>query len=237
MIFLKNTTHNMKYSLKVCAANTTNHQICKGPSLRKVNLDALGDTNVIYFGLNKLIPIFDETPLRLNYMLASNSLVIEQNLEFFHSTNIPVFLNSVEHRVVKNSENVTFFNLTPIPQKFARDCSISLFRGYTVTYVTWQLAFHMGFGKVALIGCDHHFVTDGPANKTVNAGETDPNHFHPKYFADGVKWDLPDLLGSEHHYDLADKMYRHFGRRIYNCTEGGNLEIFERKELADFLSM
>jgi|GEM_PF-6130050 len=52
----------MKYSLKVCAANTTNHQICKGPSLRKVNLDALGDTNVIYFGLNKLIPIFDETP-------------------------------------------------------------------------------------------------------------------------------------------------------------------------------
>ena len=50
----------MKYSLKVCAANTTNHQICKGPSLRKVNLDALGDTNVIYFGLNKLIPIFDE---------------------------------------------------------------------------------------------------------------------------------------------------------------------------------
>jgi hypothetical protein len=56
----------MKNSLKGCAANTTNHQICKGPSLRKVNLDALGDTNVNYFGLNKLTPIFDETPFRLN---------------------------------------------------------------------------------------------------------------------------------------------------------------------------
>jgi hypothetical protein len=209
--------------------------ICNGPSLKKVKFDELIDSDVYFFGLNKINLMFDDTDFRPNAIVASNYFVIEQNKDFFNSTTIPLFLNSDRDYLIKNRKNVVYINYSSIPRKFARDCSMSLFQGHTVTYTAMQLAFHMGFSEVALIGCDHHFETSGLSNKTVIAGEIDPNHFHPKYFADGVKWDLPDLLGSEYHYDLADKMYKQFGRKIYNCTDGGKLEVFERMSLVDFL--
>jgi hypothetical protein len=209
--------------------------ICNGPSLRKVNFDSLIGTDVFYFGLNKINLMFDDTQFRPNAVVASNYLVMEQNAPFFNTTDIPLFLNADKHALIKDRPNVQFVHFSSIPRKFARDCSVSLFQGHTVTYTALQLAFHMGFSSVGIIGCDHHFETKGPSNKQAIAGETDPNHFHPKYFADGVKWDLPDLLGSEYHYDLADKVYKHFGRRVYNCTEGGKLEVFERMELNDFI--
>ncbi|MCF2518425.1 DUF115 domain-containing protein [Dyadobacter sp. CY351] len=208
--------------------------ICNGPSLRKVNLDDFVDSDIYFFGLNKINLFFDEIKFRPNCIVASNYHVIDQNKEFFNSTNMPIFLNSDKADIIELRNNVVFVNYSSIPKKFARDCSMSLFQGNTVTYTAMQLAFHMGFEKVALIGCDHHFESKGPSNKTVLAGETDPNHFHPKYFADGVKWDLPDLLGSEYHYDLADKTFKHYGRQIFNCSEGGKLEIFERMSLDTF---
>lgn len=211
--------------------------ICNGPSLRKVNLDSLLDTGIYFFGLNKLNLLFDEVRFRPNCMVASNYHVIEQNIDFFNSTNILLFLNSDKAGIVKDGPNKIFINYCNVPRQFACDCSVSLFQGHTVTYTAMQLAFHMGFSKVALIGCDHHFETKGISNLTVTAGEVDPNHFHPKYFADGVKWDLPDLLGSEYHYDLAHKTYLHFGRELFNCTEGGKLEVFPRLELQQFISL
>lgn len=209
--------------------------ICNGPSLRKVNFDELVDSDVYFFGLNKINLMFDDTKFRPNAIVACNYLVIEQNSAFYNDTRIPIFINSDKSSIIKNNSNTIFLNFTSMPRKFAKDCSMSLFQGHTVTYVAMQLAYHMGFSEVALIGCDHHFETKGISNKTVIAGETDPNHFHPKYFADGVKWDLPDLLGSEYHYDFADKMFKQDGRKIFNCTEGGKLEVFERLDLKSFL--
>jgi hypothetical protein len=98
-----------------------------------------------------------------------------------------------------------------------------------------QLAFHMGFKDVALIGCDHNFATKGAANKTVISGEKDDNHFDKNYFAGGVKWQLPDLFQSEINYTIAKDMYESTGRRIVNCTEGGNLEIFPKTQLSEFI--
>ena len=208
--------------------------ICNGPSLRKIDFDNFIDSDMYFFGLNKINLMFDETEFRPNSIVACNRLVIEQNEEFYNSTQIPWFINSNKSSIIKKKKNGIFLNFSSIPRKFAKDCSMSLFQGHTVTYVAMQLAFHMGFEEVALIGCDHHFETKGISNKTVIAGETDPNHFHPKYFADGVEWDLPDLLGSEYHYDLADKMFKQYGRKIVNCTEGSKLDIFEKMTLEDF---
>ncbi|WP_343329147.1 6-hydroxymethylpterin diphosphokinase MptE-like protein [Polaribacter staleyi] len=210
--------------------------ICNGPSLKNVDFDKLMDSGVYYFGLNKINLMFDDTKFRPNAIVASNKLVIEQNKTFYNNTDIQLFLNSEKCSLISNRENVVFVNYSSIPRKFAKDCSVSLFQGHTVTYTAMQLAYHMGFAEVALIGCDHHFETSGPSNKTVVAGDVDPNHFHPKYFSDGDKWELPDLLGSEYHYDLADRMFKHDGRRIVNCTTGGKLEIFDRVKLEDFLN-
>jgi hypothetical protein len=112
---------------------------------------------------------------------------------------------------------------------------MSIDQGHTVTYVALQLAFHMGFTRVAIVGADHNFAVTGPANKTVVAGEKDESHFDPNYFAGGVKWQLPDLFESEVAYGRARQVYAAHDRTIYNCTDGGKLECFERMTLEQFL--
>ena len=123
-----------------------------------------------------------------------------------------------------------------IDSYFSRDCSMNVYQGGTVTYVALQLAFHMGFSRGALVGCDHNFATKGPSNKTVVATGPDQSHFDPNYFADGIKWQLPDLFESEVSYKMARAMYEEYGRSLVNCTENGNLDIFERQNLVKFLN-
>jgi hypothetical protein len=195
----------------------------------------LHQKRIFCFGLNKINLLFEKTEFRPDAVVAVNIHVIMQNAPFFNQSNIPLFLDSHGNRFVKFRDNVHFLHAVPQNRKFAKDCSVSVIQGATVTFVAMQLAFHMGFQKVALVGCDHSFFDRGPANKTVVSGKADPNHFDPRYFAGGVKWQLPDLLASELQYDTARETFEENARQIVNCTAGGNLEIFARMDLNDFL--
>jgi hypothetical protein len=210
--------------------------LCNGPSLLKVDFERLQGSGCFTFGLNKINLLFDKTSLRPSCVVAVNPLVIEQNSEFYNKTDFPLFLDScaVANRLVRSRKNVIFLHSAGV-QGFARDCSMSIDQGHTVTYVALQLAFHMGFTRVAIVGADHNFAVTGPANKTVVAGEKDESHFDPNYFAGGVKWQLPDLFESEVAYGRARQVYAAHDRTIYNCTDGGKLECFERMTLEQFL--
>jgi len=179
--------------------------------------------------------LFKSTDFRPSVIVAVNPHVIEQNDEFYNTTDIPLFLDSKGRKWVRFRDNVHFLHSAGGYKSFARDCSISINQGHTVTYVAMQLAFHMGFKEVALVGCDHSYVTKGPANKTVISGKEDPSHFDPGYFAGGVKWQLPDITASELHYEIARDTFERYGRKIVNCTEGGRLEVFPRQSLSEFL--
>ena len=206
--------------------------LCNGPSLLKSDISLL--KNTFTFGLNKINLLFDKSDFRPSCIVSVNPHVLNQNKDFFNKTDIQLFLDSKCKRFINSRKNTMFLHSNIVPG-FARDCSISIFQGYTVTYVALELAFHMGFKEIALIGCDHNFATQGIANKEVISGHTDPNHFDPNYFSGGVKWHLPDLLNSEVYYSLARDVYEQAGRKIYNATDGGKLEIYERISLIDFL--
>ena len=209
--------------------------LCNGPSLNKVNFDLLTN-DCVSFGLNKINLLFDRTVFRPNYIVSVNPYAIEQNQAFFNSTDIELFLDSkaVVNKWIQPGKNKTFLHSSST-EGFARDCSISIFQGYTVTYVALQIAFHMGFKTVALVGADHDFSEKGPANKLVFTEGDDSSHFDPRYFS-GVSWQLPDLFESEVAYGRARQVYEAHGKVIYNCTEGGKLEVFERMSLHDFLN-
>ncbi len=206
--------------------------VCNGPSLLKSDLSLL--RGVFTFGLNKINLLFDKSEFRPSFIVSVNPFVIEQNRDFYNTTDIPLFLDRAGLNYVKSSDNVIFLHSTQMPQ-FARDCSISVHQGYTVTYVAMQLAYHMGFEKVALIGADHNYAIKGPGGKSVVSGERDDNHFDKNYFAGGVKWQLPDLVGSERSYLFAKEAYSEDNREIVNATEGGQLDIFQRVPLDEFL--
>jgi hypothetical protein len=206
--------------------------VCNGPSLLKSDLSLLEGTYT--FGLNKINLLFDKNAFRPNCIVAVNALVLEQNAAFYNATDIPLFLSHQGLAHVRPRDPVTFLHTLHSP-KFARDVSVSINDGGTVTFAALQLAFHLGFRRVGLIGCDHNFAVKGPSNLTVKGEGEDKSHFDPNYFGHGVAWQLPDLEASEMSYRLAQNVFAAFGGEVVNCTEGGLLEIFRRETLRDFL--
>jgi hypothetical protein len=206
--------------------------LCNGPSLNRVDLDLL--RNTYCFGLNKIHLLFQRTSFRPSSIVAVNPFVIQQAAGFYNETEIPLFLSSVGVGTVRRAINRIFIHPTALHRRFARDCSISFYEGHTVTYAAIQLAYHMGFSDVALIGCDHYFETRGPGGLVVQGSDKDRNHFDPNYFAN-VPWQLPDLLASEVSYRMADDIFTASGRRLVNATDGGQLEILPRMSLGSFL--
>lgn len=206
--------------------------LCNGPSLLKTDFQALKQVDT--FGLNKINLLFDKTDFRPSYIVAINPLVLEQNAAYYNETRIPLFLDSKSSSFITGTPDTAFLH-TWHHARFAQDCSNSVAQGNTVTYVALQLAFHMGYTDVALVGCDHYFKTEGPANMEVVSGSKDENHFDPNYFVGGAKWQLPDLPASDFYYSLAQQYYTAHGRRIVNATEGGHLEIFPRVALHEWI--
>lgn len=205
--------------------------LCNGPSLLGTDFSMLKDTFV--FGLNKIHLLFDRTDFRPDCIVAVNQLVIEQAAEFYRSTDCPLFLCSSGRRYVRPRPNISYFHSSNIV-RFAQDVSISIYQGYTVTFVALQLAYHMGFSRVALTGCDHSFAVEGRPNMTVAAGSVDHSHFDPRYFSGGMNWQLPDLIQSEVSYLLALDAFKSAGRLLCNATSGGKLEVLPRMSLKDF---
>lgn len=204
-----------------------------GPSLLASDLDLL--EGVFTFGLNKVNLLFDQTRFRPSCIVAVNPLVIAQNRAFYNATAIPLFLDGWEGiKHVPPRAGVVYLHSTAV-RRFARDCGWSVHQGGTVTFVALQLAFHMGFQEVALIGCDHRFATTGPGHGVVVAGPRDLDHFHPGYFSPGQPWQLPDLVENEIAYLMARAAYQAAGRQLVNATSGGALELLPRQSLSDFL--
>lgn len=97
-----------------------------------------------------------------------------------------------------------------------------------MTYVALQLAFHMGFSQVILIGVDHHYTSTGRPNTTVVSQGEDRDHFHGDYFGKGFRWQLPDLETSERAYRMARTAYERSGRQVLDATIGGRLNVFPK---------
>lgn len=209
--------------------------LCNGPSLLEVDFDLLSKSGVYTFGLNKINLLFDKRNFKPSSIVSVAPFVVEQNSSFFEKTDIDLFLSSQALKYLSPRENIIFLKSSS-QREFARDCSFSIYEGYTVTFVALQLAYHMGFKAVALVGCDHNYKIKGNINEAVTAGDNDVNHFDPNYFAAGARLDVPDLLENEISYMMARRVYTEYGRRIFNATVDGNLNVFERISLYSFLN-
>ena len=112
--------------------------------------------------------------------------------------------------------------------RFCHDVSEGVHEGWTVTYAGLQLAYHLGFKEVVLIGLDHRYEYQGDPNQAQRLDGPDPNHFCPSYFGGGQAWDNPDLARSEESYRIARAEYEKDGRRIYDATPDGGCTAFEK---------
>lgn len=200
-----------------------------GPSLRKTDLSKLDGE--FTFGMNRIYLAFNDHDFKSSCLVSVNDLVLEQCHEDMQALNLPKFVSWRARSYFDPGEHLMFLDTdyTP-PADFNGDATGRLFEGFTVTYVCLQLAYFMGFSTAILIGVDHNFVTQGPANTVVTSEGDDPNHFAANYFGKGFRWQLPDLEGSERAYLMAKEAYAADGRQILDATKGGKLTIFPKVE-------
>lgn len=207
--------------------------IGNGPSLRQTDLSRL--QGEFTFGLNRIYLLFPELGFSTTYLVAVNDLVLQQCAAEMQALPLPKFITWRSRRCFQPDPQITYLDSDFTGgEDFSSSLAGRIFEGFTVTYVALQVAYHMGFSQVILVGVDHNFVTQGPANQAIISQGDDPNHFTPNYFGKGFKWQLPDLAGSERAYIMARDAYTRADRQVLDATVGGKLTVFPK---ADYLSL
>ena len=199
--------------------------IGNGPSLKKTDLSLL--KNEVTFGLNRIYLIFDEVGFATTYYVSVNNLVIEQCAHDIVNLPCPKFISWHARALIEFTADMMFLCSRNGPSFFT-DITEGVWEGATVTYVAMQIAYHLGFQKVILIGVDHSFATKGKPHTTVVSQGDDPNHFDPRYFGKGFRWQLPDLETSELAYRIAKYQFERANREIVDATIGGRLQVFHK---------
>lgn len=198
--------------------------IGNGPSLKDVPLTFLKKYPTL--GSNRIYILSDFVP---TYLTCINPVVLEQFFYDFDGVKTTKFIRAGYDHLVSGSLPL---HSSAFPM-FSKNPSVCVYEGFTVTFVSMQLAWWMGFTTVLLVGVDHRFTFSGVPNQEMKADAVDVNHFDPNYFS-GCQWNNPDLEGSEHAYKIAYNVYKQDGRKIINLTQGTALEVFERGEITEW---
>lgn len=202
-----------------------------GPSIRGFDLARLDGVDT--FCLNRGYLLWNAAGRSPRYVVATNNLVIEQFSRELADTVATRFL-PWDYAEMFSDPGSLFVPLR-WHRGFYRDVRRGLWVGGTVTFAAMQIAYHIGYRRVVLIGVDHAFTFEGKPNDRLMAREADPNHFDPNYFGPGTEWHAPDLALSEISYRMAKEAFERDGREIVDATEGGMLQIFQKMPLEEAL--
>lgn len=212
-----------------------------GPSLNDSNLNLLD--NEYTFAVNSIYLKEEFQPsyyvVEDHHVARDNSKEISSYKPKFHK-----FIPRNYKSLIKKDNQTIFYNMNTgyyqkyssnycIP-RFSGDASSRMYCSQSVTMMCLQLAFHMGFEKVYLIGMDFNYVIPDSAiiedGGVILSTEDDPNHFDSSYFGEGKRWHDPHLDRVERSYKLSKMAFEAHGKSIYNATSGGKLEVFDRVE-------
>ena len=188
-----------------------------GPSINDTDMSLLAKK--INFGVNTLF----KKGLKTDFYV-----VHDGNMWRYNSTEIlkqpsTIFLcesAGCKYLLSGNRQN----NVIAIPQcsddVFSTDLANGIGINASVVIVSLQIAYYLGFSEVYLVGCD-----------SANKG----HHFHP--IDENAKITLRrkvDTWGRVmRQYELCKAQFEKDGRKIYNSTVGGMLEVFERVPLEE----
>lgn len=207
--------------------------VATGPSLLLSDLDMLKAEYT--FSMNSITRLYADIDWRPTYYGIQDCNVYEKmcdNIRTWYGNEGNVFVSSLiaEKFDIPNHfqqfplDLVYHDNQAAVDKYFARfsDNAYSLvYDGYSITYSLIQIAIYMGFREIYLLGADCSYKR-GAKNHIVDSGNDDKNEEknHDKMIAG---------------YQEAKKYADAHGIKIVNCTRGGMLEVFERKNLEDIL--
>lgn len=213
-----------------------------GPSLNKIDLSKL--ENEYSIAVNGIFYKTEQSGYKPTYYVVEDTSVFKENIPEIIAYDVEKkFFPTIYSKLHPHDDNTYFFRMNRgfyepkspnycVP-RFSTDFAERAYCGQSVTFINLQLAFYMGFTEVYLIGMDFSYVI--PKNferkgDIITSTDDDPNHFHPDYFGKGKTWKDPKLDRVLANYQMAKLAYETSGRKIYNATAGGKLELFERRD-------
>ncbi|QXD22922.1 DUF115 domain-containing protein [Opitutia bacterium ISCC 51] len=214
--------------------------IGNGPSLNNIDLGKIQSEYT--FGVNSLYYKTRESGFMPTFFVVEDSSVMKENLAAIKKYRPQYkFFPTIYRNLHGDAHNTFFFKMNRgfyeksspnycVP-RFSTDFSKIAYCGQSVTHINLQLAFFMGFSEVYLVGMDFSYIIPESHSRKgdVLVSDTDdPNHFHKDYFGKGKSWKDPKLDRVLMNYKQAKLAYEGCGRKVYNATHGGKLEIFPR---------
>lgn len=213
--------------------------IGNGPSLTGQDLDKL--CNEITFAANRIYYMFDKTKWRPNFYCVQDTAVakdMDEDLLICSSAAEATFIRMKSYKGIKKIYN-RIKNVILIPiyistsvknTQFSDKADKYIYDGWTVTYMSIQMAAYMGFSEIYLLGVDFNYplLRDIKGN-VYKIDRTIAAHFYETARDNKNRIDTMHTERNLAYYTIADQYGKNSGKfRIYNSTRGGKLEVFER---------
>ena len=207
--------------------------IGNGPSLTPQDLDKL--KNEYTFASNRIYNIFPKTEWRPTYFAVFDGSVAATKGVIDGINTIPCemkFVRREGYHIYRKINGPLCYVHTRFSRKyldaprFSTDASMCVYTIAAVTYTMFQLAVHMGFSEIYLIGMDNRYAFTVNRDGTVVENKNVTSHFEgdiEKAMKTAVStWEMDAA------YEYAKEFSQENGFKIYNATRGGYLETFER---------
>jgi hypothetical protein len=208
--------------------------MANGPSLNRLDMGLL--RGEVLIGLNKIFLGLQRFGIYPRYYVAINPKVLAQSADEIRRLNCVKFLGTHARAAGLTEDALTHLVDTDHPPgRFSTDLCQGMHEGWTVTHAALQVAYHLGFSEVVIVGLDHRYEFEGRPNEARVLQGADRNHFSEAYFGFGQAWDNPDLLRSEESYHAARQAFEADGRRIIDATPDGACPVFAKADLRQVL--
>jgi len=196
-----------------------------GPSLGRMRLAAL--EGHLFFGVNRGYLAYAAGLPRIPYYvfvdptgystLAAEVRAADVGLRFYRSDvcATPAYAGAPD----REDAIELAFHPSPCMDEghFATRLEQGLSRGFTVVTDAVQIAYHMGFAEVYLVGCDLSYT--GAATHFYSTGRYEESRRH----------DMP-MARVFRAFETARRIFEADGRRLVNVTAGGALDTLPRED-------
>lgn len=222
-----------------------------GPSLNKTDLNLLKDKYT--FCVNRAYLLYERINWKPTFYTANDWRVVPDNCAEMNAlTGSMFFFDNNFKGIMREDEDTYFYEHTAgdpsdLPERvFSSDMSKGVRGAGSVVGTAIQIAAHLGFKVINLIGCDLGYnvratVTQSGEDKFGNGvkleltstKDDDPNHFDPRYFGKGRRWHDPNVKRMISGHEQCLKGTKNLGISLRNATIGGDLELYERVDFKD----
>ena len=190
--------------------------------------------------MNRIYKIFDKTPWVPTYYVNTDAVLIRDYLSEVNAIPVKHKFTPLQNRYylgirMKGAHHFFRNDTKDVPGFFSLDCSEQVNIRGTVTITCMQLAIHMGYRHIYLLGIDHNFDKIITENGEVIIDPGVKNYFCEGY-DDDVAHEVQHNLGktTRSYMDMKtfiDKNDVH----IYNASRQTKLEVFPKVSFEEAL--